>query len=87
MTGGWAFGEVDITQSLADNGAILGSNSEVRHGWTIGAGVERAFTNNMTARLEYRYTDLGEYDFSNQNTIDSSDVTIQSIRAGLSYKF
>ena len=25
-------------------------------GWTIGAGVEWAFTNNLTARLEYRYT-------------------------------
>ncbi len=87
MTGGWAFGEVDTTLSSADDGAILASNSEVRHGWTLGAGVERAFSNNMTARLEYRYTDLGSDDFDNGVTVDSNDVTIQSIRAGLSYKF
>ena len=87
MTGGWAFGEVDVTQSLAANGTILASNSEVRHGWTLGGGVERAFSDNMTARLEYRYTDLGSDDISNGTALDSSDVTIQSIRAGLSYKF
>lgn len=87
VTGGWAFGEVDVTQSNANNGAILASNSEIRHGWTLGGGVERAFSDNMTARLEYRYTDLGDYDSNSGLVSESSDVTLQTIRAGLSYKF
>lgn len=87
VTGGWAFGEVDITQRNVSSGAITASNSDIRNGWTLGGGVERAFTSNMTARLEYRYTDLGSEDFRGANSIDSSDVTVQSIRAGISYKF
>ena len=87
VTGGWAFGEVDITQRDVGSGAVTASNSEIRHGWTLGGGVERAFTSNMTARLEYRYTDLGDEDFRGASSIDSSDVTVHAIRAGISYKF
>lgn len=31
-----------------------------RDAWVIGGGVERAITPNVSARLEYRYADLGE---------------------------
>jgi len=31
-----------------------------QNGWMLGAGVERALTTNVTARVEYRYTDLSE---------------------------
>lgn len=88
VTGGWAFGEVDINKAFVGGGA-LASYSDIRHGWTLGGGVEQAFTNNITARLEYRYTDLGDEDFSSAavNSIDTSDVVVQSIRAGVSFKF
>ena len=88
VTGGWAFGEVDITQASVGGGQIA-SYSDIRHGWTLGGGIEQAFASNMTARLEYRYTDLGSEDFRSTaaNLIDSSDVTVQSIRAGVSIKF
>lgn len=33
--------------------------SENRDGWTIGAGYERALTQNVSARLEYGYSDFG----------------------------
>jgi outer membrane immunogenic protein len=33
-----------------------------QNGWMLGAGVEHALTTNVTARLEYRYTDLSEGD-------------------------
>lgn len=83
VTGGWAFGEVDV--SLA--GTSVGSDSEVRHGWVLGGGVEQAVTNNVTARLEYRYVDLGDENFSTGLATESSDVTVQSLRAGISWKF
>ena len=34
-----------------------GDNNE--WGWTIGAGMEYALTNNWTAKIEYLYADLG----------------------------
>ena len=89
VTGGWAFGEVDVTQRSVVGPAISATFTDIRHGWTLGGGVERAVTNNLTARLEYRYTDLGDYDVSNSvlSALDNSDVTIHAIRAGVSYKF
>lgn len=42
------------------------SASEDRDGWLVGAGVEHALTDKVSARLEYRYADLsnghGKYD-------------------------
>ena len=56
-TGGLAMGGVKV----ASGGA---SDSSTQVGWTLGGGVEAAVTNNVTARLEYRYTDLGEDSYS-----------------------
>ena len=81
-TAGWAYGDMKIDKGFA-------SFSDVRSGWTAGAGVEQAFSDRMTLRLEYRYTDLGSSSFSSTslNTIDNSDVTFHTVRAGVSFKF
>lgn len=42
--------EANVTQSGKDN----------RDAWVVGGGVERAITPNISARLEYRYSDLSE---------------------------
>ena len=52
-TGGAAFGDLQ-----AAFGALPFSNS-TQTGWTAGAGVEFAFTPNLTAKVEYLYVDLG----------------------------
>jgi len=36
------------------------SVSEDRDGWLVGGGLERILTDHISARLEYRYFDLGE---------------------------
>ncbi|WP_413988386.1 outer membrane protein [Labrys okinawensis] len=62
-------------------------------GWTIGAGVEYAITDNIIARVEYRYTDYGDKDeldfkptagglFNDHYTLKTNDV-----RVGVAYKF
>jgi outer membrane immunogenic protein len=38
---------------------LLFSANELRWGWTAGAGVEYAFTDSWTAKIEYNYMDLG----------------------------
>ena len=35
------------------------------HGWTVGAGLDYAFTDHVFGRFEYRYTDLGLTGFVN----------------------
>jgi outer membrane immunogenic protein len=72
-TGGLAVGNVKVK--------IPGSSdSSVRTGWTIGGGVEAAVTNNVIARLEYRYTDLGSHKYGTtpktKVNFDSSQVMV-----------
>ena len=59
LTGGLAYGGVRSTRPPAPGAATFASYSDWRTGWTLGGGLEHAFTPNMTARIEYRYTDLG----------------------------
>src|SRR3546814_4281481 len=44
------------------------SATENRDGWMVGGGVERAISDNVSARLEYRYADLSEGDRSEEHT-------------------
>jgi Opacity protein and related surface antigens len=74
--GGWT-----ATDASLDTGA--GEESEVMHGWTIGAGVDYAFTDNMFGRLEYRYNDYGDSDIGGTNVDFSQHV----INVGLGVKF
>jgi outer membrane immunogenic protein len=80
-TGGFAFAGV------SDGFGILG-NDDTLTGWTLGAGVEYAFTNNLTTRLEYRYTNFdGGDNFFNNVALGSNDIEFHTVRVGLSYKF
>jgi len=36
--------------------------SENRDGWLVGGGLERRFTDRISARIEYRYLDLSDGD-------------------------
>lgn len=57
-------------------------------GWTVGAGAEYAFTDNLIGRLEYRYTDFGGSDFPEGDvSAHSVDLDTHDVRAGLSFKF
>ena len=61
-TGGVAYGGGSSHFSVFDNNNGIffsGSPSSTRVGWTVGAGVEYALTNNITIGAEYLYADLG----------------------------
>ena len=56
-TGGLAYGAVNTNETIA---TITGfSNTDVKVGYTVGAGIEGAIGGNWTAKLEYLYVDLG----------------------------
>ena len=58
------------------------------NGWTVGGGLEYAFTNNLSAKIEGLYVSLdadNDFDFD----IDGfdNDVDFGVVRAGLNYRF
>jgi len=79
-TGGLAVGRVE-----ASEGGVSDDNTAV--GWTAGAGVETAFTDNVFGRLEYRYTDLGSDNYSLGTTSPDVNYTSNSVMAGIGVKF
>jgi outer membrane immunogenic protein len=62
------------------------SDSDTHLGWTIGAGVEGMITENVTARVEYRYTDYEDKTY-NLGAPTSVDPSTNSVRAGVGVKF
>jgi outer membrane immunogenic protein len=79
-TGGVAWGHVSTPPLDALNGW--------RTGWTAGAGAEYALPRNWSARVEYRYTDLGRassFD-PNLNSTDDNKLSFHAVRLGVSRK-
>lgn len=70
-----------------------GSNTETLWGYTIGAGVEFAATDNMILRLEGSMTDLGSIDVVGQSADTAATYTVTqtvanfSLMSGVSLKF
>lgn len=93
FTGGWAYGHgvLDGTATVTPAGAATAfSASHDYSGWTIGGGVEWAFANNWSAKLEYLYIDFGDgptVPVSATSSIVAGKMTDNIIRAGVNYKF
>ncbi len=93
ITGGLAYGGLNTNP--------LTGNTTSNVGWTLGAGVEYAFTNNWTAKIEGLYVDTGEESSTRSYTNPAGGVlpagtyTATSnggggggvIRVGVNYKF
>jgi len=64
-------------------------HEETHVGWTVGAGVEHAFTDALAVRAEYRFSDFGTEDLSflGFGTPGEIDLKTHDVRIGLSYLF
>lgn len=82
ITGGAAWAKVNYTDPFALN------YDNTKWGWTVGAGVEYAITNNWTVKAEYLYLGFNDsttnYPFGDVMTVSSD---IQTARLGVNYKF
>ena len=59
-TGGVGWANYDFDYAFPTPTFAIGDQfSETVHGYTVGGGVEYAFNNDWTMRLEYRYSDYG----------------------------
>ena len=100
-TGGLALGEVSNAAALfgtaPGNLQFTGRRNSTEVGFAVGGGFEYAFTNNLSAKIEYLYYDLGSRTVA-VNVIPGSggggtgyNVRFNNdghiVRAGLNYKF
>ncbi len=76
--GGWTATNVDLNAP-----AGIADDDDTLHGWTIGAGVDHAFTDNVFGRLEYRYNDYGSGNLSGADF----DFDQHVIQVGIGVKF
>jgi len=104
LTGGLAWANVDhklecdrarVSQAIVGCATNFETKSDTTWGCTVGAGVEYVITNNITAKAEYLYTDLGNNDVTlvdvNYPLSDVNnrkfDTSFNSVKLGLNYKF
>lgn len=93
-TAGGAFGDVKGTFSgTTATGPIGFSSDSTEFGWTAGAGLEFAITENITAKAEYLFVDLSKGSASCSAAICGTAFNIpvsfdaSLVRAGLNFKF
>jgi len=99
-TGGLAVTQLQVANSFTDSlgAGGAGSNSATKTGWALGSGVEWAFDNNWSAKIEYLYVDFGSVSVNSlitsptccgysQNISTSADLTASIARVGINYKF
>jgi outer membrane immunogenic protein len=102
-TGGLAYANVQTNANVNEffNGPVLGrqfiaSTSDIRYGWTVGAGAEWKFARNWSVKGEYLYYDLGSYTVTGPQTnpVLATEFATYGFRArgsiaraGLNYQF
>jgi outer membrane immunogenic protein len=65
-------------RTTVTNAAGMSSASDNQDGWLLGGGIERVITQNVSARVEYRYSKLSEGDGKDYR---------HRVLTGLSYRF
>lgn len=81
VTGGIAGTQVKFSDATS-------SDDKFRIGWTAGVGAETFLTQNVTARLEYRYSDFGKKDFQlDSGSVNDGGLQTHDLRLGVGYKF
>jgi outer membrane immunogenic protein len=85
-TGGAAWLHVKEHDVAAMAGAFQ-DTSKTPTGWTVGGGLDYAFTNNLIGRVEYRYSDFGTFSYAAGAFTESHKLTENQVLGGLHYKF
>ena len=88
-TAGAAVGGVTTTASASAaigglGAAASAADTQTRFGWTAGGGVEYAFNNYLSAKVEYMYVNLGT---QTQINVDSVKFNTNIVRAGVNLHF
>lgn len=84
VAGGPALADLSFTE-----GATTTTTSGGKYwGWSIGGGVEHAFTRHLVGRVEYLYDDFGHKDYTGASGDPYRvSLTSQTVRGALAWKF
>ena len=86
VTGGYA--GIDTRGTFADSFGNFGSQNVWHNGGVVGAGVEYAFTNNISLKGEYLYMPtFSQTYFAGTPDVTSTRLGVSMFRAGINYKF
>lgn len=86
--GGFAYGRSTPTFTVGgvDAPGFVATN---RAGWTIGAGLEYAVTENISVQTEYAYTDLGNPTVTDATAPGQAteSLKLHTVKAGVNFRF
>ncbi|MBZ9709810.1 porin family protein [Mesorhizobium sp. B3-2-1] len=87
-TGGFAVGHVKGSADLGACGFTpTCSYSDTRWGWSAGAGVEWAMTQQISFKAEYLHVDLGKPSFDSVGLPSTDPIKFDTVRVGINYHF
>jgi len=92
---GWVGNDGFTITDLTTSQSFIGDTSHTVSGWMVGAGIEYAFTNNWTVKLEYDFLKLPDRTFVLPGTTIpalagdtiTSDHNVQMMKVGVNYLF
>ena len=82
--GGWENGRFTVAATDTTGTERFSSN---RDGWTLGAGVEHPMAENVSARVENRYTKFNSFGNDDVSSDGSVRINRNRIMAGVNYRF
>jgi outer membrane immunogenic protein len=85
-TGGFAWGHNKVSAAGLAGGV---SENHTHTGWTVGGGLEYAFSPNWSAKAEYLYLDLGSHNYFGALAAPGVDVDLKvhTVKFGINYRF
>ncbi|WP_173932706.1 outer membrane protein [Chelativorans sp. Marseille-P2723] len=85
ITAGYAGAKYEVKETM---GLSSFKHFGTYDGWTVGAGIEYAATDNIIVRGQYRYTDFGDIDLLEDFFVASTiDLKSHDLRVGAALKF
>jgi outer membrane immunogenic protein len=93
--GGWVGNNGFTVTDLTTGQAFNGGTSHTVSGWMAGGGIEAAFSDNWSAKIEYDYIGLGSRTFTLPGVIIpalagdtiTSNHNVQMVKFGINYRF
>jgi outer membrane immunogenic protein len=91
--GGWVGAGNFAVTNVGTGASVALSNSNTNSGWLLGAGIEYAFTQNWTAKLEYDFLGLNNASYTvvvpgvGADTFSTRNRDVQMLTVGVNYLF
>lgn len=86
-TAGAAFADVEHSYAQV-SGDFRTEVHETASGYVLGAGVEHAFTDNVSAQLQYQFVDFGDETIDYGDTTSTNfDTQLHLLKLGINYHF